>query len=343
MFNAAEVVKSYKSVAIGVLASHSSLQIIKGARELSLRSVCITVPNREKMYSAFPYAMPDEFVRVDRWDRIDAARLRELNVVLVPHGSLIEYNKQHMLDLEVPVFGNRKSLLWESKREKMYEWLRKAGLKVPKVFASPDEVDRPCLIKYDGAKGGQGYVVVDSPSEAREALKKGPAVIQEFVTGVRLYPHFFYSPLRKNGYRASEGRVELLGFDRRVESNVDEVGREVALFGKKAHVSFTVVANEMLAVRESLIPQYLEMGKAVIETADELFGGIPGPFCLETIVTSDLDIYVFEISARIVAGTNVLFSPYSRFVFGEEITMGERIAREVKDAYEMGMLEKVVS
>ena len=32
--------------------------------------------------------------------------------------------------------------------------------------------------------------------------------------------------------------------------------------------------------------------------------GMIGPFCLETIVTDKLDFKVFEISARIVAGSN---------------------------------------
>ena len=33
--------------------------------------------------------------------------------------------------------------------------------------------------------------------------------------------------------------------------------------------------------------------------------GMVGPFCLETIVTDKLEFRVFEVSARIVAGSNV--------------------------------------
>ena len=48
----------------------------------------------------------------------------------------------------------------------------------------------------------------------------------------------------------------------------------------------------------------------------KLFGGMIGPFCLETIVNDDLEFVVFEISSRIVAGTNVHVSgsPYSDLI-----------------------------
>ena len=41
--------------------------------------------------------------------------------------------------------------------------------------------------------------------------------------------------------------------------------------------------------------------------------GLFGAFCIETIITPDIQFYVMEISARIVAGTNLFIdgSPYS--------------------------------
>jgi len=53
---------------------------------------------------------------------------------------------------------------------------------------------------------------------------------------------------------------------------------------------------------------------------------------------------VFEISARIVAGTNLFISgsPYSDLV-DENLSMGRRIAREIKVARDMGTLPEVVS
>jgi len=53
---------------------------------------------------------------------------------------------------------------------------------------------------------------------------------------------------------------------------------------------------------------------------------------------------VFEISCRIVAGTNpyISGSPYSDMI-EPGMSTGQRIAREIKDARDMNMLEYVLS
>jgi len=73
--------------------------------------------------------------------------------------------------------------------------------------------------------------------------------------------------------------------------------------------------------------------------------GILGPFCLETICTADLDIITFEISARIVAGTNpfVPSSPYTYAKYGKDISCGRRIAMEIKDAIATDSLKEVTT
>ena len=58
-------------------------------------------------------------------------------------------------------------------------------------------------------------------------------------------------------------------------------------------------------VRESLPDRVFDMGDGAVDTSIDLFPpGLVGPFRLETILTPDLEFYVFEISARIVEGTN---------------------------------------
>jgi 5-formaminoimidazole-4-carboxamide-1-(beta)-D-ribofuranosyl 5'-monophosphate synthetase len=82
----------------------------------------------------------------------------------------------------------------------------------------------------------------------------------------------------------------------------------------------------------------------VVETSIELFGGMIGPFSLETIVTDELEFKVFEISARIVAGTNLFVSgsPYSDLV-EHNLSNGKRIAQEIKLARETNKLSEVIS
>jgi len=69
-----------------------------------------------------------------------------------------------------------------------------------------------------------------------------------------------------------------------------------------------------------------------------------GPFCLETIVTDQLEFKVFEISARIVAGSNPFIggSPYSD-INEPFMSTGRRIARSIRNAVEQGQLEDIIS
>jgi 5-formaminoimidazole-4-carboxamide-1-(beta)-D-ribofuranosyl 5'-monophosphate synthetase len=107
-----------------------------------------------------------------------------------------------------------------------------------------------------------------------------------------------------------------------------------------------VVGNFPIVARESLLPELMRMGDNVHRKARELAPpGIIGPFCLETVITDDTRIFTFEISARIVAGTNVGIgtSPYAYLKYGENMYMGRRIAVEIKQAAKSGKLDKIVA
>ena len=97
-------------------------------------------------------------------------------------------------------------------------------------------------------------------------------------------------------------------------------------------------------MRESLLPKVFSMGEQVVEKSLKLFGGIIGSFCLETVVTEDLEFKVFEISARIVAGTNpyIAGSPYSELI-QPDLSTGRRIAQEIKYATKKNLLGEILS
>jgi 5-formaminoimidazole-4-carboxamide-1-(beta)-D-ribofuranosyl 5'-monophosphate synthetase len=164
--------------------------------------------------------------------------------------------------------------------------------------------------------------------------------LQEYVLGVNVYPSYFSSIIRDD--------VEFLAVDRRYESAVDAIGKIPASEQLEIGVNptYTIVGNFPIVLRESLLPEFIRMGDSVNKKAKELAPpGIIGPFCLETVITDDLKIYTFEISARIVAGTNVGIgtSPYAYLKYGENMYMGRRIALEVKEAREQGKLQAVLA
>jgi 5-formaminoimidazole-4-carboxamide-1-(beta)-D-ribofuranosyl 5'-monophosphate synthetase len=344
---------------IATLGSHTALQIFHGARQEGFKTLGIVLPKKKRVYDAFPLAKPDQLLTVhsyrDLLDRQD--ELIAQNTILVPHGSFVEYIGANLITkkLKVPVFGNKRSLEWEADRKMERRWLKMAGCKVPRIYRDASEIDGPCIIKYYGAKGGKDFFIVTNEQDfyrkiKRRHLEDKNYTIQEFIIGARYYHHLFYSPLSREGWPTAGGAIELMGIDRRVESNIDELHR----FGftrsemDDAGIvrSFVVTGNEPMVVRESLLDRVFEMAHGVVETSTELFDpGLVGPFCLETILTPELEFYVFEISARIVAGTNLypLGSPYTPYSFGDPMSTGRRIAREIRVAAKKGRLAEVCS
>ncbi|HLB71519.1 MAG: formate--phosphoribosylaminoimidazolecarboxamide ligase [Candidatus Methanoperedens sp.] len=348
-----DILESYDrdSIAIATVCSHSSLQIFDGARKEGFRTIGICVGAPPKFYDAFPKARPDEFFVVKDYGEIlsRADELAEKNAIIIPHGSFVEYLGAHnFMKLRLPSFGNRHVLEWESDREMSRNWLESAGIKMPRQIKNPEDIDSPMMIKYYGAKGGMGFFVVKNYSDFRKRINPAEKyTIQEFVLGTRYYMHYFYSPIKKDGYALSRGTLELLGIDRRVESNADEIfriGSPTELAEAEIYPTFVVTGNQPLMIRESLLPKIFDMGEKVVEKSIDLFGGMIGPFCLETVVTDTLELKVFEISARIVAGTNLYISgsPYSDLV-EENLSTGRRIAKEIRMAKQMDLLPEVIS
>ncbi len=329
-------------ITIATIASHSALQILKGAKEEGCKTLLITNSGRDKFYERFNLA--DDVLIVNSYkDILDEKAqkiLNEKNCIIIPHGSFVEYiGGRELLNLNVPMFGNKKVLEWEENRLKSHEWFKRAGIKTPHVFSSPDEIDRLTLVKYFGAKGGKGYALVKNKKEFNEKIGEfntEKTQLQEYVLGTRFYPHFFYSPL--------DNENELIGIDLRYESNADGLPRMPAEF--YVPPTYVITGNIPIMIRESLLPEVFEMADNLISSSKKLFApGLTGPYSIELVCTDKLEMYVFEISARIVAGTNVGIpgSPYTYLKYGEPISMGRRIAMEIKRAQKEKRLDEVIS
>jgi len=150
-----------------------------------------------------------------------------------------------------------------------------------------------------------------------------------------------------DGYRVRDGSLQMLSVDRRDETTIDEahrLGSIMELEHMGVRPTFVVTGNIPMVLRESLIPKVLAMGARTVERAHELFGGIWGPFCLECVVTDDLEFTVFEVSARIVAGTNPFpsGSPYADYI-QPGLSTGQRIAQELKLAQKLDRLGTILT
>ena len=331
---------------IATIGSHSALQILYGAKQEGFSTILICENGREQPYKS--YKVADELILVSKFNEMLKLQEKLLSekAIIIPHATFFDaFGLEEVEKLKVPYFGNKKILKWEADRLLQREWLKKAGLILPKIYKKPEDIDGPVIIKFYGARGGKGFFLARSAEEFYKKIKEREArsyIIQEYIVGAPIYIHYFYSPLTDE--------LEVMSFDRRYESNVDSIGRIAAKdqLDLGLETSYNITGNMPLVVRESLLPEIFRMGEAAVKASRKLDGdkiGLYGPFSLETVITPDLKFFVFEISARIVAGTNLYIngSPYTDLKYGEPMSTGRRIAREIKAAIEQNKLAAILN
>ncbi|MFX0115610.1 MAG: formate--phosphoribosylaminoimidazolecarboxamide ligase, partial [Candidatus Hodarchaeota archaeon] len=292
---------------IGTLASHSALGILAGARAEGFQTVLFS-PNQQRRLVYDRFSAADETVVLEK-GYTGLLESYQDDIILIPHGSFVSYIPlEEFLKPSIKMFGTRELLKWESDRFLKSELMQEANLRVPKEAQDPNDATYPCIVKYHGAKGGKGFFVAKNEQELMKNLTGETALIQEFISGVKVYATFFNS-IMKN-------RLEIFGTDIRYESSVD------AKLQFDDSPGFTIVGNIPTILRESLLEDYFYMGEEFCRAVKEKLGvKMVGPFCLETIVDPELQIWTFEFSGRIVAGTNIFIphSPYSYLLFGKEM------------------------
>ena len=338
---------------IATLGSHCALQVLKGAKDEGFNTILICEKKRERLYRRFKFI--DKLILVDSFLDISESKceslLKENNSILIPHGTLIAQMKQEQIEsIQTPIFGNKHILGWESDRQLKEQLMMEAKLDVPKSITSPKEIESLVIAKRHGAAGGKGYFLASSEEEynkkrdilINQGLISGDndLYLQEYHSGVLAYLQFFYSPLKKE--------IEFFGVDKRHESDIDGLARIPAENQLKSSdvPSFNVIANSPLVLRESLLDNVYTMGENFVEASAKLVPpGMNGPFCIEGVYDQDTQFKVFEFSARIVAGTNMYVngSPYTTFMYNEPMSMGRRIAREIKNAEEQNKIDIIVT
>ena len=338
---------------IATLGSHCSLQVLKGAKDEGLKTILVCERKREKLYKRFPFI--DELVIVDSFKEVLDQRcqsvLEKNDAVLIPHGTLIaQMSSEEIESIKTPMFGNKWILRWESDREMKEKLMREAKLPIPTPVSQPKDIKKLVIIKRQGAAGGKGYFLAanekDYNTKRNQLISEGIIskdeilYIQEYAAGVLAYLQFFYSPIREE--------LEFFGVDQRHESDIEGLARipsEQQMKSEKVP-SFNVIGNSSLVLRESLLDEVYRMGENFVDAAKRMVKpGMNGPFCIEGVYDENAKFTSFEFSARIVAGTNIYMngSPYYSLLFNEQMSMGKRIAREVKTAVESNQLDKITT
>ncbi|WP_297512528.1 formate--phosphoribosylaminoimidazolecarboxamide ligase [Thermococcus sp.] len=308
---------------ISTIASHSSLQILLGARDEGFRTRLYVKPGRRAFYASTRLA--DELVVTENMGAI-----LDDDGIVIPHGSFVAYLGLERIErAKAKFFGNRRFLKWETTFELQDKALDEAGIPRVRVI-EPDEVepDKFYFVRLEGPRGGSGHFIARGEElEERLGELKEPHRIEEFVPGVYLYVHFFHSPIL--------GRLELLGVDERVV-----IADGNARWPVKP-LPYTIAGNVGVALRESLLPRLYDYGLAFVEAMKKLEPpGIIGPFALH--FAYDGSFRAIGFASRIDGGSNALHW-YGRLYWDEPMSVGRRIAREIKLAIGEDRLEEVVT
>ena len=355
-----KIVNDYSDVRIGVLGSHSALEVMDGAKDEGFQTTVFCQKGREATYQRFG-RIADEIVILNKFKDMASVKiqkkLRESNTIIIPHRSLTVYLGYKIIEntFKVPIFGNRKLFQAEERTAKkgQYYLLEKARIKYPKLFKDPKRINRPCIVKVQEKNRPleRAFFTVLSYKDYKEKsevkIKKGiisrkdleKSSIEELVIGTYMNFNFFHTPI--------SDQVDFIGIERRLQTNIHDYN---ALPAKQQldiniDVQNIEVGHTPASIRESLLEKVIKMGDKFVATVKKEYApGIIGPFSLQSVITKDLELIVYDVSLRVPGNPIVATtSPYTKYQYGETFGVGRRIAMEIKRAQEEGRLDEIVT
>jgi len=349
------------TVSVGVLGSHSALEIGYGAKQEGLETVIICEKGREKIYQHVYHNLFDHLIIVDQFsDLVNPEiqeRLRDLRTIFVPNRSFacyVGYDKIEQ-DFLIPLLGNRYMLRAEERTapRNQYYLLDQAGLQRPRLFSSSEEIDCAVIVKVQEQKRRleRAFFFASSPetfaANATQAIKEGRitpadldgAIIEEYVQGALFNANFFWSPVTD--------ALDFLGFDRRIQTDLDGLlqmpaREQLELQSTPQNIE---IGHIGVTMRESQLEKIWNAGRQFVDTClREYPPGIIGLFALQGAITRQLEFVIFDVSLRIpgcpcVAPT----SPYMKYKYFKEVGPGRRVAMEILHATYNNCLAKIIT
>ncbi len=363
MLEIGKIIADYdlQKLRIGVLGSHSALEIAYGAKQEGFETVVVCQKGREKTYTEYYANLFDHFLILDRFADVvkeeNLQKLRQLNTVFVPNRSFSVYVGYPNIEerFTVLITGNRFILKTEERNtpRNQYYLLQKAGILTPKIFKTPQEIDRLVIVKVPEKerKIERAFFYASTPKEfkrqAEKRIRKGiitrqdleKAIIEEYVLGAKFNANLFWSPLTD--------KIDLLGFDQRIQTDLDGI---LDLPANEQLEIATIIQNieaghRGVTMRESLIEKIHELARRFVNVCKEEYPpGIIGLFALQGAITKNLDFCAFDVSMRSPGCPCVEpTSPYMKYKYGMEVGPGRRVAMEIRNAVQQGRLSEIIT
>ena len=370
-----------KGVTVGVLGSHSAEEVGIAAKSLGFRTVVMCQKGREALYTRYNKHLFDHQIVVDKFSDLMNDEVQEqliaLNTVVIPNRSFSVYLGYQNIEekFRVPLYGNRAILRTEERSDEknQYTLLRKAGIKIPKKFGKPQDIDRMAIIKVQQKDRpleraffyAKSYEEYKSRSEQlvkagmidESSLKK--AHMEEYVLGQKFNANF-----QSWAMKSDFDDFDFVGFDDRKQTNLNGVLGLPAREQLALDVSVTneEVGHYGLTMRESYKPLVYEAADKFVKACSaEYPPGMIGLFSLQGALSYDSDkkslsFYVFDLSPRIPGAPSVgptspemrrLTLKYSKMLKKSGLdkveTMMDLPMMEIKEALSQSRLEEVVT
>ena len=364
-----------KNITIGVLGGHSALDICRGAKKYGFSTVAVCRRGREKTYSRYyktrkrdnkEIGCIDNIILVDNFSDIlkpnIQKKLLDMNTIFIHNRYFwVYFDDFGKVENEfmVPIFGTRQLVKLEERDipKNQYYLLRKAGIKIPKIFRRPEKIDRLVIVKVSEAERGyeRAFFFANNyesyKKKSNELLKKKiitmdalkSAVIEEYIIGAHINFNYFYSPLNRE--------LELMGTDTRRQTNLDGLLRlpadqqlEVLKYLEPKMVE---TGHISVTTKESIIEKIFEIGEKFVKALKKephCRPGIIGPFALQGSVSAEKgreELIIFDVSMRIPGSPGTRFTPHTGYLYQDSISYGERIAMEIKKAVKENKLDRV--
>jgi 5-formaminoimidazole-4-carboxamide-1-(beta)-D-ribofuranosyl 5'-monophosphate synthetase len=352
----------FKSVSIASLASHSMLDIARGAKDEGFKSLAICKMGREKTYDKFfktryrgndVVGCVDETILLNDWKEITSQavmkKLIGMNAILIPHRSMEVYLGYDLIEnlLMVPMFGNRMLLKAEEragtyKTENNQDMLvSNAGIPTPKKFQRPEDIDRPVIVKATKAIGERHFArefpIVKSYQEYETKCTEIVSRGRDDDEKKSIEHNFRSAPIEE--YISGE-KVNLNFFYSKIHDELELLGTDTRLQFPNGEE----LAHIPLSLKESVLENAFEMGRKMVEITRRMFSpGIIGPFALQTIADKYENLLVYDVSFRIPGSPDTEISPYTKYLYSRPVSFGRRIAMEIKDAIALSRMEEILS
>jgi 5-formaminoimidazole-4-carboxamide-1-(beta)-D-ribofuranosyl 5'-monophosphate synthetase len=322
-----DLVSSYDvdHITIGIFGSHSALELGMSAKAMGAQTVVVVQKGRDTLYRLDHAHLFDHVIVVDQFQDILRSGVQDellsLNTIFVPNRSFSVYVGYEGIEnsLQLPLYGNRFMLRCEDRHDEkgQYYLLQKAGIRVPREFTSPEEIDRLAIVKVQRADNPleRAFFYPSSTedyfTQARHYTETGlindeglaQARIEEYVLGARFNANFHHYALPD-----IFGLLDLVGLSDRRQINLQGFLNLPAREQLQINVPITneEIGHYGLTIRESKQPLLWSAAKKFVNVAaTEYPPGVIGLFGLQGAIAynpqdpKELEFVVFDLSPRI--------------------------------------------